>query len=194
MPAEEHGDVHAAVERPIPALSCGRRETSVRRQCVRVQPTKDRDALFVRPIDRHDVRFSLRAIQPSMSFAGRDFHAPNTPLTTGRAISTVSLRGLRRPRGRAQVHRVPIMESSARTVSRQGTHHGLRRFPTAGRFPWLAFLFRRPRFWSARLDIATSPWLQSSTDLRRSVVSFSKRSRARALSTSAAALAGLRLS
>ena len=129
---------------------------------------------------------------PAMSFAGRDFHAPSAPLTTGHAISTVSLRGLRRPRGRAQVHTVPIMESSARTVSRQGTHHGLRRFPTAGRFPWLAFFFRRPRFWSARLDIASSPWLQSSADLRRSVLSFSRRSRARALSTSAAALAGLR--
>jgi hypothetical protein len=29
------------------------------------------------------------------------------------------------------------------------------RFPEAGRFPWLAFLFRRARFLSARLDIAS---------------------------------------
>ena len=100
---------------------------------------------------------------PACRSQGGAFHAPSVPLTTGRVISTASLRLRPEYQGRTQVHTEAIMDASARAGSRRRTHH-----------------------------IATSPWLQSSTDLRRSVVSFSKRSRARPLSTSTAALAGLR--
>ena len=99
---------------------------------------------------------------------------------------------------RRDARREPVITGDDGVQRRQQslatTHrsHGFRRLPTAGRFPWLAFLPRLARFLSARLDIASFLRFQSSKEPSSRVLSFSKRFRARAFSTSAAAGASSR--